>query len=86
MVSAATDPTTLRFTVVALNLALEEALKALAEKNGKQPGAWLDEVQELALLRATAKLSEGHESEAASAAVGAVEVIFARLRSGLSPD
>ena len=84
MQSASTDPTTLRCAVVSLSLALEEALKALAEKNGNQPGSWLDEVEELALLRAKARLSETKETDAAAAAMGAVEVIFERMRSGLS--
>lgn len=84
MESASTDPHTLRCAVVSLSLALEETLKALAEKNGNQPGSWLDEVQDLALLRAKARLSEANDGNAAAAAMGVVEVIFGRMRSGLS--
>jgi hypothetical protein len=51
MQSSDIDPAALGFTVIVLNIALEEALKALAEKNGNRAGPWLDEVQELALLR-----------------------------------
>jgi membrane-bound lytic murein transglycosylase MltF len=84
MQSASTDPTTLRCTIVSLSLALEEALKALAEKNGNQPGSWLDEVEELALLRAKARLSEASDTDAAAAAMSVVEVVFGRMRSGFS--
>ena len=52
MQSSDIDPAALGFTVIALNIALEEALKSLAEKNGNRAGPWFDEVQELALLRA----------------------------------
>jgi hypothetical protein len=82
--SGAPDSITLSCSVISLSLALEEALKALAEKNGKQPGPWLDEVEELALLRARARLDSATQEEAAMAAVGAVQGIFARLRAGLS--
>ena len=41
----------LGFTVVALSVALEETLKALAEKHGKQPGHWLDELEDVAPFR-----------------------------------
>ena len=84
MQSASTDPTTLGFTVVSLGLALEEALKALAEKNGNQAGAWLDEVEELALLRARARLSGAKDRDASAAAIAVVETIFARMKSGFS--
>ena len=60
------------------------AANSLAEKNGNQPGAWLDEVQELALLRANAHLTDMKEREAAAAGISVVENIFERLRSGLS--
>jgi hypothetical protein len=49
-----TDPAVLGCTILSLRMALEETLKALAEMNGNQVGEWLDEVQELALLRAKA--------------------------------
>ena len=65
-------------------LALEETLKALAEKNGNQPGAWLDELQELALLRANAHLTDMKERNAAAVAISVVEAMFERMRSGLS--
>jgi hypothetical protein len=65
-------------------MALEETLKALAEKNGNQVGEWLDEVQELALLRANAHLTDMKDRDAATAAVAVVEIIFERLRTGLS--
>jgi hypothetical protein len=86
MQSPGTDPAALGFAVVSLSLALEEALKALAEKNGNQPGAWLDEVQDLALLRAKARFTDAKESGAAAAAITIVEVLFARMRSGFSRD
>ena len=78
------DPTALGFTIVSLSVALEEALKALADKNGSQTGAWLDEVEELSLLRAKSRLTEAQEQDAASAAIAVVETIFARMRSGYS--
>lgn len=78
------DPTALGFAVLTLRVALEEALKALAAKNGSQPGAWLDEVQDLAVLRAKARLTDAKDSDAAGAAIAIVEAIFARLRSGYS--
>jgi len=84
MQSSDIDPAALGFTVIVLNIALEEALKALAEKNGKRAGPGLDEVQELALLRAGARLTDAQDRDAASTAVAAVEGIFARMRSGFS--
>jgi Cu/Ag efflux pump CusA len=86
MRNAGTDPTTLGFAVVSLGVALEETLKALAEKNGNQAGSWLDEVQDLALLRAKARLTDAKEQEqdAATTALAAVEAIFNRMRSGFS--
>ncbi len=84
MQSSEIDPTALGFTVVSLSLALEETLKALAEKNGNEAGSWLDEVQDLALLRAQARLADAKERDAASAAIGVVETIFARMRSGFT--
>ena len=75
---AGTDPTTLG------SVALEETLKALAEKNGNQAGSWLDEIEDLALLRAQARLTDAKEKDAASAAIAVVETIFARMRSGFS--
>lgn len=78
----------LGFTVIAVSIALEETLKALAEKkNGNQPGQWLDEVQDIALLRAQAHLSErasAEEADAAKAALAVADHIFGRMRSGLS--
>ena len=79
-----THPAALGCTIVSLRMALEETLKALAEKNGNQVGEWLDEVQELALLRANAHLTDMKDREAATAAVAVVEMIFERLRTGLS--
>jgi hypothetical protein len=84
MNSTAADPTALGFAVISLSLALEEALKALAEKNGNHPGAWLDEIQDLALLRATARLTDAPEKDAATAAIAVVAIIFERMRSGYS--
>jgi hypothetical protein len=87
MPSTQADPTALRFTILALSIALEETLKALAEKNGNQPGEWLDEVQDLSLLRAQAQLSErasAEEADAAKAALAVADHIFARMKSGLS--
>jgi hypothetical protein len=78
------DPTALGFTVVSLSVALEEILKALAEKNGNKLGAWLDEVQDLAMLRANARLTDATDKDAAAAAMAVVETIFARMRSGYS--
>jgi hypothetical protein len=58
--------------------------KALADTNGSQAGSWLDEVEELALLRAKGRLAEAQQHDAAAAAIAVVEAIFARLRSGYS--
>ena len=85
MQSSEIDPAALGFTVVALSVALEEVLKSLADKNGSQAGSWLDEVEDLALLRAKGRLAEVQEKDAAAAAVAIVEAIFARMRSGFSP-
>jgi len=87
MASTHADPAALGFTVIAVSIALEETLKALAEKNGNQPGQWLDEVQDIALLRAQAHLSErasAEEADAAKAALAVADHIFGRMRSGLS--
>ena len=87
MPPAQADPTALRFTIVALSVALEETLKALAEKNGNQPGQWLDEVQDISLLRAQAHLSERASAEQlnmAKAALAVADHIFTRMKSGLS--
>ena len=78
------DPAALGCTIISLRLALEETLKALAEKNGNQPGTWLDELQELALLRANAHLTDMKERNAAAVAISVVEAMFDRMRSGLS--
>ena len=78
------DPAALGCTIISLRLALEETLKALAEKNGNQPGTWLDELQELALLRANAHLTDMKERNAAEVAISVVEAMFERMRSGLS--
>jgi Cu/Ag efflux pump CusA len=82
--SAGPDPTALGYTVVSLSVALEEALNALAEKNGNQAGSWLDEVEELALLRAQARLTGATDGDAAAAAIAVVGTIFSRMRSGFS--
>ena len=84
MQSSEIDPTALGFTVVSLSVALEEVLKALAEKNNNQLGPWLDEVEDLAMLRARARLAQSTAQDAAAAALGAVETIFDRMRSGYS--
>ena len=71
-------------TIISLRVALEETLKALAEKNGNQTGAWLDEAKELSLLRADAHLTDIKDRDAAAAAIAVVDHIFERLRSGLA--
>jgi len=84
MQSVHADPKALGLTVLALSIALEETLRALAQKNGNQPGQWLDEVQDLALLRAQAHLSERASSEdadAAQAALAVVDHIFGKIRA-----
>ena len=45
-------------------------------------GTWLDEVQDLALLRAKAHLADTQDNDVATAAIAVVEVIFDRMRSG----
>ena len=82
MHNPATDPTALGCTIISLRLALEETLKVLAEKNGNQAGTWLDEVQDLALLRAKAHLADTQDKDVATAAMAIVEVIFEQMRSG----
>jgi hypothetical protein len=81
------DKTALSFAVLVLSLALEEALKALAEKNGNQPGPWLDEIEELAILRAKGTVSERtrveQEDAAMTAALDVARVIFDKARNGL---
>ena len=86
MRSTHADPAALGLTVVALSVALEETLKALAEKNGNEPGQWLDEVQDIALLRAQAHLNERasvEQADAAKAALAVADHIFAKMRSAL---
>jgi hypothetical protein len=83
MQSNGIDPVALGYTVVSLSVALEETLKALAEKNG-QDRFWLEEVQDLALLRAKARLTDATDKDAAAAAIAIVEAVFARMRSGLA--
>ena len=78
------NPAALGCTLISLRLAFEETLKALAEKNGNQTGTWLDEVQELALLRVSAHLTDMKDRDAASAAIAVVEQLFENLSSGLS--
>jgi hypothetical protein len=81
------DKNALSFAVLILSLALEEALKALAEKYGNQPGPWLDEIEELAILRAKGTVSErtqvGQEDTAMSSALDVARVIFAKTRNAL---
>jgi hypothetical protein len=83
------DQTTLGFTVIALSLALEEALDALAEKSGNVPGAWLDELEELALLRAKGAVMERvsieKDAAAMAAALDIVKLLFTKSRSQMSP-
>jgi len=82
------DQTTLGFTVIALGLALEETLNALAGKNGNAAGPWLDELEDLALLRArgalTERLSAEQEASAMNSALEIAKVIFTKIRSDLS--
>jgi hypothetical protein len=81
------DKNALSFAVLILSLALEEALKALAEKYGNQPGPWLDEIEELAILRAKGTVSERahveQEDTAMASALDVVRVIFAKTRNAL---
>ena len=80
------DTTALGLAVLVLSLALEEALKALAEKNNNQPGPWLDEIEDLAMLRAKGSLRERlaeEETAAMSAALNVAQVIFAKTRTAL---
>ena len=86
MQSGDIDPTALGFTVVSLSVALEETLKSLAEKNGNQSGPWLDEVQDLALLRAKSRLADVQDRDAAAATIAVIETIFARIRSGYTAE
>jgi hypothetical protein len=83
-----TDPTALGFTIMSLSIALEEALKALAGKNGNTAGPWLDEVQDLALLRARAIVGERatfpQDTDAMAASLAVAEFIFTKIRNGLS--
>jgi hypothetical protein len=76
------DPAALGYTVVSLSVALEETLKTLAEKNGNRAGQWLDELEELALLRARSKLANAGDPDGASAALAVLHEIFRRMRSG----
>ena len=78
------DAAALGCTIIALRVALEETLKALAEKNGNRASTWLDEAKELSLLRADAHLTDIKDRDAAAAAIAVVDLIFERLRSGLS--
>jgi len=87
MQSFPADKHALSLAVLILSLALEEALKALAEKNGQQPGPWLDEIEELAVLRAKGTMSERahveQEDAALSAAIDLARVVFSKARNGL---
>jgi hypothetical protein len=81
------DKQGLSLAVLILSLALEEALKALAEKNSNQPGPWLDEIEELAILRAKGTMSErasvDEEDAAMTAAIDLARVIFTKARNAL---
>jgi hypothetical protein len=81
------DKQGLSLAVLILSLALEEALKALAEKNSNQPGPWLDEIEELAILRAKGTMSErasvDQEDAAMTAAIDLARVIFTKARNAL---
>jgi len=80
------DKTGLSFAVLVLSLALEEALKALAEKNSNQPGPWLDEIEDLAILRAKGSMSErlgAEETVAMASALNVARMIFAKTRTAL---
>ncbi len=81
------DKQGLSLAVLILSLALEEALKALAEKNSNQPGPWLDEIEELAILRAKGTMSErasvDQEDAAMAAAIDLARVIFTKARNAL---
>jgi hypothetical protein len=81
------DKQGLSLAVLILSLALEEALKALAEKNSHQPGPWLDEIEELAILRAKGTMSErasvDQEDAAMTAAIDLARVIFTKARNAL---
>ena len=73
----------LGFTVMALSVALEETLKALAEKHGSQAGQWLDELQDVVLFRAQAHISEragSDETDAAKAALAVSAHIFQKAK------
>ena len=87
MQSFPADKTALSFAVLILSLALEEALKALAEKNDNQPGPWLDEIEELAVLRAKGTVSERthveQEDAAMTAAFEVARAIFTKTRNAL---
>ncbi len=85
--TAQTDARLLGLTVVALSIALEETLKVLGEKHGSREGQWLEEAQDLSLLRAQAHVTEraGPDGgDAARTALAAAEHIFAKARNGLS--
>jgi hypothetical protein len=72
--SGEVDPKALGLTVVALSIALEETLKVLADKHGGQAGQWLDEAQDLTLLRGQAHLNERAGEDGADAAKAALAV------------
>jgi hypothetical protein len=79
----------LGFTILALNVALEETLKALAEKNGNRSGSWLEELQELALLRGRVHISEratADDTDAAKTALAVVAHIFAKANRAHGDD
>lgn len=82
-----TDPAALRSTVIVLSIALEETLKALAtqkqDQAQDQSGAWLDEVQDLALLRGKAVLLERSGGEGDATALQITEAIFAKMRAAI---
>ena len=82
MQSDGPDQAAFSYTIVSLSIGLEETLKALAERNGNRPGPWLDEVEELALLRARGRLADAKDPDAVVAAIAVVQSIFARMRSG----
>jgi hypothetical protein len=80
------DPKVLGLTVVALSIALEETLKVFADRH-RSDSQWLDEAQDLALLRAQAHVTEraGPDGgDVARMALAVVEHIFTKMRNSVS--
>lgn len=70
--------------ISSLNAAFRNALAALADAHGNEPGPWLDQLEEVTVATIKSAVSEGvaieTEAEAITAGLTLVQATFAELR------